>query len=220
LISKYQREDLTEVKKDKEPPGRLRYFGSKEEANRLIEGCRGSFRALVIVALHTGMRKGELLNLTWANADLDQGFIHIGATKNGEVRSIPMNETVWTVFSNLRKENNTSWVFHDEQGQPFRDTHKKFLWACKRAKIQDFRFHDLRHTFASWLVMDGVPLGTVSHLLGHKSILMTMRYSHLSPEHRMGALRSLDKNLTVRGLDADFGSPLLTPEEEKHCVSI
>ena len=130
-----------------------------------------------------------------------------------------MNETVWKVFSDPRNGNDSSWVFHDEEGQPFRDTHKKFVWACKRAKIKDFRFHDLRHTFASWLVMDGTSLATVSHLLGHKSILMTMRYAHLSPEHRMGAIRSLDKILTVAGLEVDFGNQRPAQEEEKQRVS-
>ena len=97
---------------------------------------------------------------------------------------------------------NVPWVFHDEEGIKFRDTHKKFYWACRRAKIQDFRFHDLRHTFASWLVMAGVPLATVSELLGHKSITMTMRYAHLSPQHLTQAVKSLDKNLTIGGFQA------------------
>ena len=219
LIAKHQREDLREVQRDKEPPGRLRYLGSKDEAQRLIDGCRGMFKALVLVALHTGMRRGELLSLPWENVDMDQGFIHLRATKTGEGRTLPMNETVWKVLANLRKGKNTSWVFHDEENRPFRDTHKKFVWACKRANIQDFRFHDLRHTFASWLVMDGVPLATVSHLLGHKSIQMTMRYAHLSPEHRMGAVRSLDKNLTIGGFEPDLWSQQSAQDGAKHGVS-
>lgn len=219
LIRKEQREELRGVQKDKEPPGRLRYLVNKEEEDRLLRGCRGPFKALVIVALHTGMRRGELLRLTWEDVDLEQGYIHINETKSGERRTIPMNETVWSLMARLRSRQDIPWVFHSEEGQPYRDTHKIFLWVCKRAKITDFRFHDLRHTFASRLVMNGYPLATVSQLLGHKSIFMTMRYAHLSPEHRMGAVRSLDKNLTKPGVEPPLPAQQLASEEEKPCVN-
>ena len=142
---------------------------------------------------HRGQRVGDSRD----DVDLEQGFIHIRQTKNGERRTLPMNETVWSLMTTLRLRKDIHWVFHDEEGRQYRDTHKTFTWVCKRAKITDFRFHDLRHTFASRLVMNGHPLATVSQLLGHKSIYMTMRYAHLSPEHRMGAVRSLDKNMTI-----------------------
>ena len=219
LIKKEQREELKGVQKDKEPPGRLRYLTNQEEEDRLLEGCRGRFKALVIIALHTGMRRGELLRLTWEDVDLEQGFIHIPQTKSGERRTLPMNETVWRVLTTLRVRHDIPWVFHDDEGRQYGYIRNIFLWACKRAKIRDFRFHDLRHTFASRLVMNGSPLATVSQLLGHKSILMTMRYAHLSPQHRMEAVRSLDKNMTISGWAKDLLSPKQPFERDKPCVN-
>jgi integrase len=211
---------LKGVQKDKEPPGRLRYLSRQEEEDELLEGCRGRFKALVLVALHTGMRRGELLRLTWEDVDFDQGFIHITQTKNGERRTLPINETVWSPLTTLRVRQDIPWVFHDEEGRQYGYIRNIFLWACKRAKIRDFRFHDLRHTFASRLVMNGYPLATVSQLLGHKSIYMTMRYAHLSPEHRMGPVRSLDKNMTISGFREDLQGQRQPFERTNPCVSV
>ena len=112
-----------------------------------------------------------------------------------------MNDTVKGALTGLRTRLDVSWVFHDEDGKPFPNTRRRFEAACRRAGLVDFHFHDLRHTFASWLVMAGVPLPTVSDLMGHKSITMTMRYAHLSPTHRLEAIQSLDKNLTNPGFE-------------------
>ncbi len=98
-------------------------------------------------------------------------------------------------------------MFINLDGQPLRDIRHPFEDATKRAGLVDFHFHDLRHTFASWLVMAGIPLATVSKLLGHKSLSMTMRYAHLSPKHMTAAVRvldrqtstSLDNHLTIEG---------------------
>jgi integrase len=197
MVQKHIREDLKAVQKDKEPPGRLRYLEGHQEADRLIQTCRGAFRSLVITALHTGMRRGEILSLTWDQVNMVQGVIRLTHTKNGEAREIPINETVRSVLAGLRTRIDVPWVFHDEAGNKFKDTRKRFEAACKRMGLLDFHFHDLRHTFASWLVMAGVPLATVSELMGHKSISMTMRYAHLSPQHKAHAVCSLDKNLTI-----------------------
>ncbi|GJL56901.1 MAG: integrase [Nitrospirales bacterium] len=192
MVRKSIRDDLRAVRKLAEPAGRLRYLSGPEEASTLIEGCRGIFRVIVVVTLHTGMRRGEVLGLTWEAVDLKHGFIRLTETKNGEARDIPINDTVWSALNGLRTRLDVPYVFHDEEGKPFKDTRHKFEWACKRAGITDFHFHDLRHTFASWLVMKGVPLATVSKLLGHKSISMTMRYAHLSPDHLSTAVKALD----------------------------
>lgn len=200
MVKKSIREDLRDVQKLQEPGGRLRYL-TKEEAKVLVASCQGNFRAVVVTAIHTGMRKGELLGLTWDAVDLKHGFIRVRHSKNGQPRTIPMNETVKGTLTGLRTRLDVNWVFHDEEGKPYPNTRKRFEAACRRAGLIDFHFHDLRHTFASWLVMAGVPLPTVSDLLGHKSITMTMRYAHLSPAHRHEAIRSLDKNLTNSGLE-------------------
>lgn len=198
LIKKTIREDLREMGKLKEPGGRLRFL-SHEEAAELLEGCRGMFKTLVTVALHTGMRRGEILSLKWDAVDILHGFIQVSQSKNGQPRTIPMNDTVKRALTGLRTRVDVPWVFHDEEGKQLPNTRKRFELACKRAGIINFHFHDLRHTFASWLVMGGVPLPTVSELMGHQSIAMTMRYTHLSPKHRLGAVQSLDKNLTIEG---------------------
>jgi len=148
------------------------------------------------------MRRGEILKLPWDRVDLKNGTIRVTKTKTNKDRTIPINDTLRGVLTGLRTRIDVPWIFHDEEGKKSRDTHKKFYWACRRAKIQDFRFHDLRHTFASWLVMGGVPLATVSKLLGHEKGTMTMRYAHLSPQHLTQAVKSLDKSLTIGGFQA------------------
>lgn len=138
------------------------------------------------------MRRGEILSLTWDHVNLTHGVIRLTHTKNGGVREIPINETVRSVLAGLRTRIDVPWVFHDEVENKFKDTRKRFEAACKRIRLLNFHFHDLRHTFASWLVMAGVSLATVSELMGHKSISMTMRYAHLSPAHKAEAVCSLD----------------------------
>jgi integrase len=192
LVRKTVREELLGVKKFAEPGGRLRYLSGPEEADRLLKECRGLLHPIVTMALHTGMRKSEILTLTWDMTDLRNGFIRLKHTKNGQPRTIPINDTVHQLLAGRRSRLDVNWVFHDEDGRRLPDIRKPFEAACKRAGLMDFHFHDLRHTFASWLVMNSVPLATVSDLLGHRSPTMTMRYAHLSPRHKAEAVRVLD----------------------------
>ena len=99
---------------------------------------------------------------------------------------------MWTLLSRLRTRPDVPWVFHDTQGRRYNDVWYAFDAACKAAGLTDFHFHDLRHTFASWLTMGVVPLVTVSNLLGHATTTMTLRYAHLSPKHLTSAVRVLD----------------------------
>ncbi|MBI5854268.1 MAG: site-specific integrase, partial [Nitrospirae bacterium] len=175
------------------------------EAERLLQACEDWLRPIVLTALHTGMRKGEILGLTWDLVDLNHGFIRLKQTKNGKARALPLNETLWTLLGRLRTRPDVPRVFHDADGQRWGDVRHAFDRACEGAGLTDFRFHDLRHTFASWLIMRGVPLATVSNLLGHTSPTMTLRYAHLSPKHLTSAVRvldpkdaSLDSYLTIR----------------------
>jgi integrase len=96
-----------------------------------------------------------------------------------------------------------AWVFHDAEGRRYNDVRHAFDRACEAAGMSDFHFHDLRHTFASWLVMKGVPLATVSTLLGHTSPMMTLRYAHLSPKHLTSAVRVLDPDPVSGSLALD-----------------
>jgi integrase len=132
---------------------RLRYL-SKEECNAIIQVCDKCLKSVVITALNTGMRKGEILSLKWDNVDLRHGFILLEKTKNGERREIPINETLRATLSGIVRRLDTPYVFYNaETGTRYVNLHKPFQTALKRAKIKDFKFHDLRHTFASHLVM-------------------------------------------------------------------
>lgn len=185
---------VKEVKFFKEANSRLRYL-EKEEIVKLLQYCRGTLKPVVIVALNTGMRRGEILNLKWTDLDFRRGIIYLYQTKNNEKREIPMNETVKTAFIRVRKHPDSPFIFCDKHGQPFYNLRTSFFTACKKAGIINFRFHDLRHTFASQLVMSGVDLNTVRELLGHKSLEMTLRYSHLSPDHKKRAVDTLGRRM-------------------------
>ncbi len=167
---------------------RLRYL-STQECQDLIDACSHHLKPIVITALNTGMRKEEILSLEWdRHVDLRHGFILLDKTKNGERREIPVNEMLRETLQGLVRHINTPYVFVDGDGSRFANIKRSFQSACRRAGIKDFRFHDLRHTFASHLIMAGVDLTTVKELLGHKSLVMTMRYAHLAPGHKAKAV--------------------------------
>jgi integrase len=169
---------------------RVRYL-VPEEVQTLLSNCMDHLRPIVTVAVHTGMRKGELLGLEWARVNFEQGFITLFDTKNHERRDIPMNKTVKeTLLSMERKDPH---VFPSRNGRIFVDIRDSFGVALKKSGITDFRFHDLRHTFASNLVMAGEDLNTVRELMGHKTMAMTLRYSHLSPGKKAKAVNVLDE---------------------------
>lgn len=188
-------EALKRVRKVKAIKGeqkRLRYL-TREECTALIDACDAVLRPVVQTALFTGMRRGEILGLTWNKIDLKHGFILLDATKNWERREIPINETLRGVLQGLNRRLDVDQVFYDNaKGTPLKDFRKRFQTALGKAKIKDFRFHDLRHTFASHLVMSGVDITTVSKLLGHKRLTMTLRYSHLAPAHLAEGVKKLD----------------------------
>lgn len=171
---------------------RLRYL-SKEECQSLINNCTGRTKAIVITALNTGMRKGETLSLKWDNVDLRHGFILLDRTKNGERREIPINATLRGVLQGITRRLDIPYVFYDNAtGKPYQDIKRSFNTACRKAGIKDFHFHDLRHTFASHLIMAGVDITTVKELLGHKTLTMTLRYAHLAPSHKVKAVEMLE----------------------------
>lgn len=149
-------------------------------------------KPIVQIAIHSGMRRGEIVNLQWKDIDLKERRIIVENTKNNERRVIPMNDTLYQVFKSLPVHLHSERVFPDINGKMVTVAFER---ACKRAGIGDFRFHDLRHTFASYLTMGGGNIRTVQTLLGHKDLRMTMRYSHLSPEHLRDAVTTLEKSL-------------------------
>ncbi len=203
------------VKLLKEPPGRLRYL-KPEEVGLLLKACADHLRPIVVTALNTGMRKSEILNLKWNELDLGNRKITVANSKNNEKRVIPINETLQSELSALTKNPECEYVFLGKNGLPLGDIKKAFLGAIKRAKITDFRFHDLRHTFGSQMVMQGVDIRTVQQVMGHKTIKMTMRYSHLSPEYVQDAMMRLDNAWTLYGHQSESSSD---PNGVSHCYN-
>ncbi|MCK5613198.1 site-specific integrase [Candidatus Pacearchaeota archaeon] len=171
---------------------RLRYL-EKDEISRLLSCCEGYLKDIVEFAINTGMRQGEIFNLKWEDVDFNTGLIHLLKTKSGNSREIPMNESVKNVLHRVKRPLGAVYVFSSYNNKPFSNITRSFKTALEKAGIKNFRFHDLRHTFASHLVMAGVDLLTVKELLGHKTIEMTLRYSHLSGEHKMKAVQTLEK---------------------------
>ncbi len=151
-------------------------------------------RPMVLLTVNTGLRRGEVLQLKWSDVDLLQRKVIIRGdnAKSGKTRYVPLNdEAVSTLQRWQPSAEATGWVFPARDGG--RLTSIKTSWKCvlKNAAIADFRWHDLRHHFASRLVMKGVDLNTVRELLGHSDLSMTLRYAHLSPEHKADAVARL-----------------------------
>jgi integrase len=170
---------------------RLRYL-SREEKDRLLQAADEVLRPIVLVALHTGLRRGELFSLTWHDVDFRLGVIRVLHTNNNERREIPMSDTLRTTLQQLPRRLASAYVFSGKTGQVLVDIRKRFHRALKEAGIEGFVFHDLRHTFASYLVMAGVDLMTVKEFMGHKDLKMTLRYAHLAPGYKRAAISRLD----------------------------
>jgi len=191
-----EEEALKRVRKVKmlEENNRRMRFLSTEECSSLVDNCDKHLRPIIITALNTGMRKSEVLNLKWDDVDLKHNFITVRYTKNGEPRQIAINGTLRETLSGIVRRLDVPYVFFDNAtGKHYGQVTRSFRTACKRSGITDFHFHDLRHTFASQLVMAGVDLTTVKELMGHKTMAMTLRYSHLAPQHMASAVDVLDK---------------------------
>jgi integrase len=202
LVEEETLKQVRKVKQLQENNRRLRYL-SKEECQKLLAECKERkehLKPLIITALNTGMRRGEILSLKWENVDLRHGFILLEITKNGERREIPINATLRNVLEGVALNNldGSKHVFHDKEGKPYQGVKTSFKTACTDAKITNFHFHDLRHTFASHLVMAGVDITTVKELLGHKTLTMTLRYAHLAPTHKVKALAVLDNTINFK----------------------
>jgi integrase len=197
-------EKAPKVKLDKEPQGRLRYLSADEEA-RLWAECRkaGEYPVIprrspdlypvVVIALNTGLRKSEIMHLEWARIDFSRGVLRVGddqeqdPTKSRRRREIPMNRQVYDVLTALPRSG--SRLFRGS-------VRKAFDAAVARAGLRNFRFHDLRHSSASGLTMNGRPLKEVQELLRDASITQTERYSHLSPERLRDAVATLEISTT------------------------
>lgn len=152
-------------------------------------------KPMVLISMNTGIRKGELFNLRWQDVDFDKAIITItgASAKSGKTRHIPLNtEALDTLYkwANNHKTITTDIVFQSN-GKRFDNVTRAWKNLLQSAKIDNFRWHDMRHHFASKLVMAGVDLNTVRELLGHSDLKMTLRYAHLAPEHKAQAVATL-----------------------------
>jgi integrase len=187
---------VSRVSMEKENNKRDRWL-TEDEASRLLGCCRPWLRDLVLFALHTGMRMGEILELTWRGVDFTRRTVTVFRSKNGERRTIPVNDTVLHVLKEKTKVRSLTVdrVFCSKIFTPLESGHlrRAFRLALGKAKIEDFHFHDLRHTFATRLVQAGIDLYKVQQLLGHKSPIMTQRYAHHYPESLRDGVEILDR---------------------------
>jgi site-specific recombinase XerD len=154
-------------------------------------------KPLVLLSINTGCRRGELFDLTWENVNLDRRILTVtGATaKSRRTRHIPLNREATAVLLGWRAQAEAAegLVFVNDAGQRFDRVNFSWRRLLKDAGITGFRWHDMRHHFASRLVMGGVDLNTVRELLGHSDYAMTLRYAHLAPEHKLKAVEVLDR---------------------------
>jgi len=193
------------VRKLKEPHGRKRFL-SDEERERFFAVCQESpnpdLLDLVKLAINFGCRRMELWALTWADVDLKNKLVFFRQTKNDTPRSLPLVGEVLDILKRRSKIRrlDTQLLFPSKKDpqKPF-DFRAPFLKALKVAEIEDFRWHDLRHSCGSYLAMNGVPIRTIAEILGQKTTAMAVRYSHLNQDHLRESLRTLEETMERHG---------------------
>jgi len=173
---------LQGYKLDKVDDARTRYI-EDAEFEKLLAHAHSELVPILLMARHQGMRQGEILNLKWKDVDLHRGLLAIRHSKSGEGRFLPMTSPIQELLSKIPMDKRQGHVFLYRGRSIVRLgwLRHEFVKAVKAAEIMDFRFHDLRHTFASHIAMKGGDIQALAALLGHKTLRMTQRYTHLSP---------------------------------------
>jgi integrase len=186
---------MRQVAKPPHPPDRERIL-TPEEQTRLLTACQQSrnrqLYLAVVLALSTGARKNELLQRTWDDLDLERGTLRLARTKNGSSRPVPIMGPALTLLRlHAKLYGYSRWVFARPDGQ--KPVLIDYAWRQARAQagLEDFHFHDLRHTAASWLAMSGASLRDIAEILGHRSLKQTMKYTHLMEPHTRGVLQRM-----------------------------
>ncbi len=186
--------------KPKESRGRVRFL-SDEERERLLDACRMSdnpyIYPAVVLALSTGARKMEILTLHWRDVDFPRQVITLHTTKNGERRALPLTGHAWELMQHHAtvRRIDSPFVFPSRNGRQAFDIRRAWEAARHQAHLPDFRFHDLRHSAASYLAMNGASLAEIAEILGHKTLAMVKRYAHLSEAHTAGVVARMNAKI-------------------------
>ena len=191
---------------DKNPAQRIKKLNtlsriktlSDSDIEKLIAGATNKLTSdLITFLIYTGCRKGEALNLKWDDVDLQNDVIAIKGTKTKYDRYIPISKPLKELLRGIEKHQDCLYVFNDK-GAKLGNFRRSFMTACKNAGLKDLRIHDLRHVFASKMVMGGTSLYITGELLGHRTTQMTKRYSHLVPETLKKAVDDVFKNNIIK----------------------
>jgi len=191
---------MRKVRKPTEPRGIVRFL-ENDERERLLEACKHSdnkfIYTIVVLAISTGMRKMEMMNLVWKDINLDEGYLILHETKNGERRRITLTGHAYECIKEINKVRriDTNYVFPHDRLKHVVDIAPVWKKAVAEAKVENFRFHDLRHTAASYLAMNGASLAEIAEFLGHKTLSMVMRYAHLSEAHSASVVDRMNKKV-------------------------
>jgi integrase len=197
---------------DLNPVHRVKYFQefnigtrvvSPEEEEKLIQNAAPFLQDMIRFDLNTGLRVGELFSLRWFSVDLEAGILNVFAPKTQKTRTVPINPEARRILEAWALNRKNEFVFYNQDtGKPFVDLKAGFALACKKAEILGVTWHILRHTFASRLLALGVDIVTVQQLMGHSTVMVTMRYLHTSLDSKRAALEKLagfsDNLVTVR----------------------
>jgi len=178
--------------------------------NKYVELENPALHDMAIVSLNTGARASEIFNIKGQNIDFNNGVITLRDTKNTETRYAYMTDALREIFKRRIPADGNHYLFTDANGGKIREVSNAFERVVHRLKMnegttdarQKVVFHSLRHTFASWLAIQGTPIYTIAKLMGHKSIAMSERYSHLSPDHKKQAIMNLEKAIK-RGMPSE-----------------
>ncbi|MCB1180517.1 MAG: site-specific integrase [Chlamydiia bacterium] len=192
---------LRKVTKPRQPRGRVRFL-DLDERTRLLEQCQASknpfLYTVVVLAISTGMRQGEIMNLRWKDIDFEKDRITLYETKNGEIRVVPLMGLASKLLRELaaKRTIDTDLAFPSKKKSNVpMDLRSPWETALKKANVADFTFHDLRHSCASYMVMNGASLVEVADVLGHKDLQMAKRYSHLSEDHKKNAVADMNRKI-------------------------
>ena len=191
---------VSKIMKHKESAGKTRFL-SDDERKRLLEVCKNSknvhLLTIVTLCLSTGARKMEIVGLKWSSVDLYNQTITLHHTKNGEIRVLPLVSHALKLMQKLKRDKriNCDFVFPSQKLNNHTDIRTAWERALQDADIKNFRFHDLRHSAASYLAMSGASLVEISAVLGHKSLSMVKRYSHFSEEHKSDVIKNMNDKI-------------------------